>query len=1045
MNKIFGFISKNILFIVTLFLLAFIPLYPKIPLLGVAHTWVYIRVEDFAVSFSLILWIFLLLFKKVTLKTPLTFPILLFWVIGGISTLHGVLLLFPTLPNVFSNVAFLSFLRKIEYISLFFISYASIKDKKLLPYVVAGLAIVLLLIVGYGVGQKFYSFPAYLTTNEEVAKGIPIRLSQLSRIPSTFAGHYDLAAYLVLLIPIITSMAFGFRNWLVKLFLLVTAGSGFALLFMTVSRISFLVLLLSMVIMLILQKKRLVIASLFILTLLFLSFSPSLLQRFGRTVSETDVLVDSKTGGAIGQVKEVDASYFKDKVIFRERVANKDGKLNPSVILPFLLIPQRAALVIDADTSTGENLPQGTGYINLPLSPVTKKVSQFFYQKFSTHEGVKSEETRVIYGQYLIKRALAYDLSFTTRFQGEWPNAITAFKRSIFLGSGYSSVTLAVDNNYLRILGESGLLGFVSFLSIFVIAGIYIKKILPQVDSPVVRSFVFGFVAGTCGLALNAVLIDVFEASKVAFTYWLLMGITLGALNLYKRAEIDLYKEFKKVVFSTPAVIIYLFIITTAIFFSSYNNYFVGDDFTWFRWISDGPITKTIINYFTQANGFFYRPGAKLYFSSMYSAFWLNQTAYHLVSIFLHFSISALLFLISKKILKDYFLSAVSAAAFLILSGNSEAILWISATGFLFNALFALVSLLFFILWRQRKKIIYFIVSVAAIILSLMFHELGVVVPFLIIAYDIVFEEKYIQNNLPKKTYYFYLLFPILPYLFLRFLAHSHWFSGDYSYNLLHLPYNIIGNTIGYLFLALLGSQSLPFYEGLRNFSKGHFMLAIFASIIVIFIATLIYKVIFRKLVKEDKRIVIFGFLFFMIALVPFLGLGNIASRYSYLSSVGFVILFTLFLKKIFNYLICISDRYIAIMSIVIIAIIFIASHLFQLQAIHTDWQVAGEKSKRFLISLEEIYTDYWAKEPMKFYFVNVPIRYQEAWVFPVGLSDAVWFVFRNDKIQVYQMSSVDQALGAVKNPRNEKVFEFDSDGGIIERVKPSATIAEKK
>jgi len=61
-------------------------------------------------------------------------------------------------------------------------------------------------------------------------------------------------------------------------------------------------------------------------------------------------------------------------------------------------------------------------------------------------------------------------------------------------------------------------------LSIFIIAAIYIRKILPKVDSPLVKGFTLGFMAGTFGLMLNAIFIDVFEASKVAFTFWLLMA-----------------------------------------------------------------------------------------------------------------------------------------------------------------------------------------------------------------------------------------------------------------------------------------------------------------------------------------------------------------------------------------------------------------------------------------------------------------------------------------------------------------------------------------
>jgi hypothetical protein len=603
-----------------------------------------------------------------------------------------------------------------------------------------------------------------------------------------------------------------------------------------------------------------------------------------------------------------------------------------------------------------------------------------------------------------------------------------------FLGSGYGSVSLAVDNNYLRILGESGLLGLIAFVSIFIIAVIYIKKLLPRVDSPVVRSFVIGFVAGSFGLALNAFLIDVFEASKIAFTYWLLMGIVSGTLHLYKKEDIDLFKEFKKVIISPAAIVIYIFLVVIAFFYPMLTNYFVGDDFTWFRWVQDS--SSSIINYFTNANGFFYRPGTKLYFSLMYSAFWLNQTMYHLVSILLHFAVSALLFLILRKILKNYFLSIVGVFLFIILSGHHEDIFWISSTGFLFNAFFALTGLLSFIFYKEKKKIIYFVISLASVVFSLLFHEIGEIVPLLIILYDCIFGERSMLDKLSRKASYLILLSPILPYLILRFIAQSHWFSGDYSYNILKLPYNVLGNTVGYLLLDLLGPQSLSFYEGLRSFSRNHILVAILFSLVIIISIAAVYKKIIKKMEERDRKIVIFGFLFFLIALLPFLGLGNITSRYSYLSSVGFIILLVFILEKTYFYLIKISNKYIGVASITVIAIIYLAIQLFELQKIGTDWTFAGKQSQRFLISVERYAKDSWTKQEMQFYLVGQPIKYGEAWVWPVGLKDALWLTFENPKLAVYTASDVNLAFDQASGSTNSHIFRFDKDGNVDEVIK---------
>ncbi len=1033
--KILKWISNNFLFLLTIFLLAFIPLYPKLPLLDVVNTWVYVRAEDFIIAVSVLIWAIMLIRRKVTLKTPLTMPILMFWIIGGLATLHGVLLIFPTISDVFSNVAILSFFRRIEYIFLFFVAFASIKDKKLMPYVVYSLAVILILIVIYGFGQKFLGFPAYLTMNEEFAKGIPIQLSQLSRVPSTFAGHYDLAAYLVLVVPILASVFFGFKKWFIKVFLAISVVLGFALIFMTVSRVSFFVLLLSLVMLLFLQKKKLLIVSLVVITILFLSFFPSLAARFGNTLKEVDVLIDSETGVALGEIKTVDNTYFKDKLIKRQRVSTEQDELaSNSAILAFSMIPAKATLLIEPNESTGESLPQGTGYVNLHLSPVLRREGLFLFEK--PNPSTASAEIQAFFGDYVIKRAFAYDLSFTTRFQGEWPKTIRAFTRNILFGSGYASVTLAVDNNYLRILGESGLLGMLSFLSIFLVAGLYAQKILPKVEDPITRNFVLGFVAGTFGLMLNAIFIDVFEASKVAFTYWLLMGITLGILSLYKTWDIDMYREFRKVVTSTYAIIIYLGIAVIALYFPISGYFFTGDDFTWFRWVADchkgvvdvtscSPSIFTVIRDFVQSDGFFYRPGAKAYFSLMYSIFWLNQSVYHFVSILLHFGVAALIFLISKKILKKHFLAIVTAVLFIVLSGYQEAVFWVSSTGFLFNALFALCAIMFFILWKEKGKRIYFIFSLTSIVLSLLFHELGVIVPLLVIVYDRIFGESTLKES---RKIYVKLLLPLFPYLILRFIANSHWFSGDYSYNLLKLPYNVVGNALGYASLNMLGPLSLPIYETLRGFGREHMALAILATAILVAIAIFIYRLLFKKISSEERKVAVFAILFFVISLLPFLGLGNIASRYSYLSSFGIALLLTLFAKNAYVYLLT-NGKNIARASIVMIFIIFFAIHLFQLQKLHSDWYHAGNIAKKFLVSLNQIYTNSSREKPLQFYFVDVPIRYGEAWVFPVGLEDALWFTFRNNHLLVETKLSLVSALEAALRSPGDRVFQFSKEG----------------
>jgi hypothetical protein len=125
------------------------------------------------------------------------------------------------------------------------------------------------------------------------------------------------------------------------------------------------------------------------------------------------------------------------------------------------------------------------------------------------------------------------DRSTNIRLVVEWPRAIRAFTKNPLLGTGYSSITLATDNDYLRLLGEVGILGALSFLGLWLTIGLEFLKKLPYRKhfSGLEMAFLCGITGGTLGVFLNAVFIDVFEASKFIILFMLLIGFGLGLLQ----------------------------------------------------------------------------------------------------------------------------------------------------------------------------------------------------------------------------------------------------------------------------------------------------------------------------------------------------------------------------------------------------------------------------------------------------------------------------------------------------------------------------------
>ncbi len=1058
MRKLIPWFNAHWMLIASCFLLAFIPLYPKIPLVDVRNTWVYVRAEDFVVLLVLLLWLITFLRQKLTLKNPLTVPVLLFWAAGAVATLHSILLIVPTVWEIFPNVALLSFIRRIEYLSLFFVAVTSVRTKKHLAVAAATLVFTVLAVSLYGLGQKYIGLPAYLTMNEEFAKGVPIRLSALSRLSSTFGGHYDLAAYFVLTIPIIASIMLSLRNWFGKAILAAVILVGMVVLTLTVSRISLFALFVALGLVLFFRNRRLVLFILPVAVLgaaMLVMVSPTLLNRFTSTVKDVDVLVDARNGKPVGHVQTVPNTYFADKTVrqlFYDSIEDIAAAASPSArfVIPAAYLPAQVALLTEPTAPTGEDLPSGTGYVNLTLSPDVRRIGEFLYEP-KNQSATTSADVFVINGQYLIKRAAAYDLSLTTRTQGEWPKALLAFKRNVLVGSGYGSVSLAVDNSYLRMLGEVGLLGFAAFLSVFLMYGVYLFRVLPSVGDPLTRSFSIGVASGIAGLAINALFIDVFEASKVAFVLWLLIGLSVGALQLAGRAAWNFSKDMKRLATSSAAVVLYLLVAVLLLWSPLTRNYFVGDDFTWLRWAADctssGSAPHCITDFasalrvFTNSDGFFYRPGTKLYFSFMYNAFWLNQTVYHIVSLALHFLAAACVFFLGRKLFRRTSLASLAAFLFVWLSGSGESVFWISVTGHMAAAVLMLGTVFSYAAWRDTRRPGFAAVTAILFGISLMFHEMAVVTPLLWLLEEYVLRDRpETVTKLVQNKAIWLMSAPLPVYAILRVASQSHWMNGDYSFNLLKLPFNVPGNFLGYALLAAAGPFGDPAYTALRSVLK--FQPVISAALVfgAAAAAIAIGRIIRKSWAPEDRRVLTYALLFSSVSLLPFLGLGNIAARYGYLASAGFVIVFTLLVKQVHGYL-SRMGRDIAGASVAVMIGSFLLIHSVGLYQLNRDWNEAGEMVRRFIISMDGAYLNEWKTEPVEFHYVSRPIRAGQAWVLPVGLPDALWFVYRNPRIRVFEWPSVDDALDAVTyGNRNQTVFVFASDGRVEVVDKPAPT-----
>lgn len=450
-------------------LILFIPLYPKFPLIGVSDTYVAIRLDDIIVAFAILVWLIYQIKHKFSFFNLKITRLFVFYFLAIISSAVTAFFVYQTtLPNIL----LLNLFRRFEYISLFFITVSAIKEKNDLKYPYISLILATFFVCIYGYGQKYFSFPVISTMNAEFSKGQLLQMNFWTRISSTFAGHYDLAAFLSVALVLIGCITLLSKNKLLKFLTLIIWIIGFQILTFTASRISTFAFWGGICLALFLIKKYLWIIPVSILVILSIASSGDLNQRLLATIP----------------------AFQKQLISYKKT----------------------------APTAIPTKIPTPIPTVVLSPTPILK---------------ITTKPTPTVVRHEIIEEVTPTDVdagvarSGEIRFNIEWPRAINAFRKNIVTGTGLGSITLATDNDYLRLLGESGLLGFISFMSIF---GYFIAKTFPVIFKKkrnLLDNFNLVFLACLITFFANATFIDVFEASKTAYLFWIMMGIYYQCLK----------------------------------------------------------------------------------------------------------------------------------------------------------------------------------------------------------------------------------------------------------------------------------------------------------------------------------------------------------------------------------------------------------------------------------------------------------------------------------------------------------------------------------
>lgn len=551
-KKLWTWFDNYFLLAAVAFLAAFIPLYPKIPLpvpdLLPGYI-VRLRLEDVFIVVVAAWWGIQALRRRVHWRNPLTWSIIAYILCGLLANILGVVLT-QTIPAETLHIgkSMLHWARYGQYFSLFFMAYSAIKTKRQAFFFIGLIFLTVIAVAFYGYGQKSWYWPVYSTMNREFSKGIRLYLGPFARVQSTFAGHYDLGAYLTVVVPMSLALFFGLGKWSAKSLTWISTRwilafrtlaffvwlSGLWLLVMSASRASFGGYLVGagLVFLFLLPKRGLM----WFLSRGFLVFAVSgiMLVFVGDLSTRFAQLIDQN------KYPEIHNAYhtINDLVQHPRKLIG---------LTPFQGKPPEGAKSI-------EDLEKELNSVGLTTSdtqPSTERPSDV--QVEVPLEEYELDDPAATLAGELVERdgklvkdrvysdcSLTQSLSVCIRLETLWPRAIAGFKSNPLFGSGYATLTKetvgqfteaeSTDNNFLRTLGETGALGFFFFYGTIGLAMWYEWLAYRRSDDPFIRALAIGGFAGAVGLLVNATYIDVFAASKVAYTFWLLQGVVLAVL-----------------------------------------------------------------------------------------------------------------------------------------------------------------------------------------------------------------------------------------------------------------------------------------------------------------------------------------------------------------------------------------------------------------------------------------------------------------------------------------------------------------------------------
>lgn len=398
----------------------------------------------------------------------------------------------------------------------------------------------------------------------------------------------------------------------------------------------------------------------------------------------------------------------------------------------------------------------------------------------------------------------------------------------------------------------------------------------------------------------------------------------ISKLESKSQQTVNITAESGKTSFPSESLtaILLIVIVSFAVYGNTLKNGFVYDDeFT----IVNNTLIKSLYNlpklfqkdYFTLSGEGTYRPVVTLTYLLDYALYGLQPWGYHLTNVLLHVINGVLLYIFlslitepsitnnkSSSISERLFSNAPLLISLLFVTNPvlTEAVNGISYREDLLVFLFSIAALTLYVVLRTRHEVItqnttiFFILSCWLYFLALLSKEMALTFPLIVICYGWVFSKEKIKiKSLLFNRYNIGYLVVTLVYIYLRFYYFRNPANGEVP------PWQLTErlSTIPWLVITYIKLIVFPI-----SLSADYVIEPIKSLFSMPFIyCTALTGLTIAAAWKSRNRIITFGIMFFIIALIPvynIIPIGNpLAERYLYMPLLGLTIVAGLIFHQI--------------------------------------------------------------------------------------------------------------------------------------------------